>query len=38
MWGSEPLISLNTADIPVLRSAEVAHIDPQAVLPISQGV
>jgi hypothetical protein len=34
MWGSEPLMTVSTADIPVLRSAEVAHLYPQVVLPI----
>ena len=38
MWVSEPLMTVSTASIPVLHSAEVAHLYPQAVLPICQGV
>jgi hypothetical protein len=34
MWGSEPLMTMSTADIPVLHSAEVAHLYPQVMLPI----
>jgi hypothetical protein len=30
----EPLMTVSTADIPVLHSAEVAHLYPQVVLPI----
>jgi hypothetical protein len=29
---------MSTTDIPVLHSAEVAHLYPQVVLPISHGV
>jgi hypothetical protein len=38
MCGSEPLMTVSTADIPVLHSAEVAHLYPQVVLPICHGV
>ena len=38
MWGSEPLLTVSTASIPVLHSAEVAHLYPQVVLPIFHGV
>jgi hypothetical protein len=31
-------MTVSTADIPVLHSAEVAHIYPQVMLPICQGV
>jgi hypothetical protein len=34
MWVSEPLMTVNTASIPVLHSAEVVHHSPQVVLPI----
>jgi hypothetical protein len=34
MWVSEPLMTVSTADIPVLYFAEIAHLYPQAVLPI----
>jgi hypothetical protein len=32
------LMTVSTADIPVLHSAEVAHLYPQVVLPICHGV
>jgi hypothetical protein len=35
---SEPLMTVSTADIPVLHSAGVAHLYPQVVLPTCQGV
>jgi hypothetical protein len=35
---SEPLMTVSTADIPVLQSTEVAHLYPQVVLLICQGV
>jgi hypothetical protein len=35
---SELLMTVSTASIPVLQSAEVAHIYPQVVLPICHGV
>jgi hypothetical protein len=35
---SEPLMTVSTTDIPVLHSAEVAHLYPQVVLPICHGV
>jgi hypothetical protein len=35
---SEPLMTMSMADIPVLHSTEVAHLYPQAMLPICQGV
>jgi hypothetical protein len=38
MWVSEPLMTVSTASIPVLHSAEVAHLYPQVVLPICHGV
>jgi hypothetical protein len=38
MWVSEPLMTVSTASIPVLYSAEVAHLYPQVVLPICHGV
>jgi hypothetical protein len=38
MWGFEPLMTVSTANIPVLYSAEVAHLYPQVVLPIFHGV
>jgi hypothetical protein len=38
MRGSELLMTVSTADIPVLHSAEVAHLYPQVVLPICQWV
>jgi hypothetical protein len=31
-------MTVSTADIPVLHSAEVAHLDPQVKLPICQEV
>jgi hypothetical protein len=31
-------MTMSTADIPVLHSAEAAHIYPQVMLPICQGV
>jgi hypothetical protein len=31
-------MTVNTADIPVLHSAEVAHLYPQVMLPICQGI
>jgi hypothetical protein len=31
-------MTVSTADIPVLHSAEVAHLYPQVVLPICQGI
>jgi hypothetical protein len=31
-------MTVSTADMPVLHSAEVAHIYPQVVLPICQGI
>jgi hypothetical protein len=34
MWVSELLMTVSTADIPILHSADVAHIYPQAVIPI----
>jgi hypothetical protein len=34
MWVSEPLMTVSTASIPVLHSAEVAHLYPQVMLPI----
>jgi hypothetical protein len=38
MWGSEPLMTVSMADIPVLHSAEVAHLYQQVMLPIWQGI
>jgi hypothetical protein len=38
MWVSEPLMTVSTASIPVLHSAEVAHLYPQVMLPICQGI
>jgi hypothetical protein len=38
MYGSEPLLTVSTTDIPVLHSAEVAHLYPQVMLPIYHGV
>jgi hypothetical protein len=38
MWVSEPLMTVSTADIPVLHSAEVVHLYPQVMLPIYQGI
>jgi hypothetical protein len=38
MWGSELLMTVSTASIPVLHSAEVVHLYPQVMLPICQGV
>jgi hypothetical protein len=35
---SELLMTVSTADIPVLYSVEVAHLYPQVVLPICHGV
>jgi hypothetical protein len=35
---SELLMIVSTASIPVLHSAEVAHLYPQVVLPIYHGV
>jgi hypothetical protein len=34
MWVSELLMTVSTASIPVLDSAEVVHLYPQVVLPI----
>jgi hypothetical protein len=31
MWVSEPLMTVSTASIPVLHSAELAHLYPQVV-------
>jgi hypothetical protein len=31
-------MTVSTADIPVLHSAEVAHLYPQVMLPICQGI
>jgi hypothetical protein len=31
-------MTVSTADIPVLNSAEVAHLYPQVMLPIYQGI
>jgi hypothetical protein len=36
MWGSELLMTVSTADIPVLHSAGVAHLYPQVMLLICQ--
>jgi hypothetical protein len=33
MWVFEPLMTVSTADIPALHSAEVAHLYPQVMLP-----
>jgi hypothetical protein len=33
-----PLMTVSTTDIPVLHSAEVAHLYPQVMLPIYQGM
>jgi hypothetical protein len=38
MWVSDPLMTVSTASILVLHSAEVAHLYPQVVLPICHGV
>jgi hypothetical protein len=38
MWGFELLMTMSTTSIPVLHSAEVAHLYPQVMLPICQGV
>jgi hypothetical protein len=38
MWWSKPLMTVSTADIPVLHSVEVAHLYPQVMLPICQGI
>jgi hypothetical protein len=38
MWVSEPLMTVSTTSILVLHSTEVAHLDPQVVLPIFHGV
>jgi hypothetical protein len=38
MLVSEQLMTVSTADIPVLHSVEVAHLYPQVMLPICQGV
>jgi hypothetical protein len=38
MQGSQPLMTVSTSDIPVLHSAEVAHLYPQVMLPICHGV
>jgi hypothetical protein len=35
---SELLMTVSTTSIPVLHSAEVAHLYPQVMLPICQGV
>jgi hypothetical protein len=32
MWVSEPLITVSTADIPILHSAEVVYLYPQVAL------
>jgi hypothetical protein len=37
MWVSEPLMIVSTADIPVLHSAEVAHLYPQVCYPSAKG-
>jgi hypothetical protein len=38
MWGSKPLVTVSTTDILVLHYAEVAHLDPQDVFPLSPRV
>jgi hypothetical protein len=38
MWVSEPLMTVSTASILVLHSAEVMHHYPQVVLPICHEV
>jgi hypothetical protein len=38
MWVSELLMTVSMADIPALHSAEVAHLYPQVMLPIYQGI
>jgi hypothetical protein len=38
MWVSEVLMTVSTASIPVLDSIEVAHLYPQVMLPICQGI
>jgi hypothetical protein len=38
MLGFELLMTVSTPDIPVLYSAEVAHLYPQVMLPIYQGI
>jgi hypothetical protein len=38
MWGFEPLLTVSTADIPILHYIEVAHLYPQLEIPICHGV
>jgi hypothetical protein len=38
MWVSKPLMTVNTADIPVLHSAEVAYLYPQDIFPVKPGL
>jgi hypothetical protein len=38
MLGSELLMTVSTTDIPFLHYAEVAHLYPQVMLPICQGI
>jgi hypothetical protein len=38
MWVSEPLMTVSTADIPVLHSVEVAHFYPQDMFPVKPGL
>jgi hypothetical protein len=38
MWVFETLMSVSTTDIPVFHSAEFAHLYPQVMLPICQGI
>jgi hypothetical protein len=38
MWVSELLMTVSTSSIPVLYSAEVAHLYPQVMLPICHEV
>jgi hypothetical protein len=38
MWVSELLMTVSTTSIPVLHSAEVAHLYPQVMLPIRQRI
>jgi hypothetical protein len=37
MWGSEPILTMRTADIPVLHSTLVVHLYPQAYIKAARG-
>jgi hypothetical protein len=38
MWGSEPLLTMSMANIPVLHSVEIAPFTHKSCIPSSQGL